>query len=165
MAQSQNQMIELITDKKKLSCNSRSSETMYIDDLAEYNCVLLATNEMKFQISWVCIQLILYTQLAETHMGMKNVNTFWLSEIIYDLTLVLSSHVFLLGMLFHIQVFKSSSIKTAEQLYSLSILNRLNQQELPLQNDLLDKFIFCMMVCKKDDIQITHERQLITSSL
>ncbi|ODH12935.1 hypothetical protein ACO22_07766 [Paracoccidioides brasiliensis] len=69
MAQSQDskllqQMIKLITDKKKLSCNLKPPETMYIDNLAEYNCVLLVTNEMKFQISWVCIQLILYTQLA-----------------------------------------------------------------------------------------------------
>ncbi|KGM91454.1 uncharacterized protein PADG_12475 [Paracoccidioides brasiliensis Pb18] len=69
-------------------------------------------------------------------------NTFWLPEIIYDLTLVLSPHAFLLGMLFHIQAFKSSSIKTAEQLYSLGILDRLNQQELPLRDDLLDKFVF-----------------------
>ncbi|KLJ12185.1 hypothetical protein EMPG_12753, partial [Blastomyces silverae] len=37
-----------------------------------------------------------------------------LLKIIYNLTLILSSHVFLLRMLFHIQMFKSLSIKTAE---------------------------------------------------
>ncbi|KMW68180.1 hypothetical protein BDDG_12625 [Blastomyces dermatitidis ATCC 18188] len=83
---------------------------------------------------------------------MKDINTFCLPEIIYNPTLVLSPHIFLLGMLFHIQLFKSLSIKTTEQLYSLSILNELNQQELSLQNDLLNKFIICMMVCEGDDV-------------
>ncbi|KAL2374951.1 hypothetical protein RJ035_001618 [Blastomyces gilchristii] len=55
-------------------------------------------------------------------------------------------------------LFKSLSIKTAEQLYSLGILNELNQQELSLQNDLLDKFIICMVICEGDDVWITYER-------
>ncbi|KMP09285.1 hypothetical protein CIRG_09455 [Coccidioides immitis RMSCC 2394] len=36
-------------------------------------------------------------------LGIKNVNTFLLPEVIYDLTLILSLHVLLLGMLFHIK--------------------------------------------------------------
>ncbi|KGM91455.1 uncharacterized protein PADG_12476 [Paracoccidioides brasiliensis Pb18] len=63
MAQSQD-VIELIADEKKLSRNPRPPGTMYVDDLAEYNCVLLTTNEMEFQVGWARIQLILYTQLA-----------------------------------------------------------------------------------------------------
>ncbi|PGG98902.1 hypothetical protein GX51_06549 [Blastomyces parvus] len=170
MTQSQN-VIKLITDEKKLNHDPRPSGTMYVNNLAEYNRVLLMTNEMEFQLTGVTAnQPDALTQLhycdlmltlvrnphsstphlcvgltalfTKTHLGMKNANTFWLPEIIYDPTLVLSPHVFLLGMLFHIQAFKSPSIRTAEQLYSLGILDRLNQQELPLRDGLLDKFIF-----------------------
>ncbi|OJD16129.1 hypothetical protein AJ78_03709 [Emergomyces pasteurianus Ep9510] len=206
MSQSQD-VIELIADEKKLNRDPRPPGTMYVDDLAEYNRVLLTTNEMEFQVGWARIQLILYTQLAgvtanrpdaltqlrycdlvltlvrdphsstprlcvgltalftKTHLGMKDANTFWLPEIIYDPTLVLSPHVFLLGMLFHIQAFKSPSIRTAEQLYSLGILDGLNQQELPMRDDLLDKFVFCMVVREGDGVRIAHERRLTTSSL
>ncbi|OJD18344.1 hypothetical protein ACJ73_08726 [Blastomyces percursus] len=44
-------------------------------------------------------------------------------------------------MLFHIQAFKSLSIKRPEYLYSLRVLNKLNQQELPLRDDLADQFV------------------------
>ncbi|ODH52419.1 hypothetical protein GX48_01482 [Paracoccidioides brasiliensis] len=110
----------------------------------------------------LCVVLI--THFTKAFLGMKDVNTFRLPEIIYDPTLVLSPHVFL-GMLFHIEVFKSPSLKTPEQLYSLRILDRLNQQELPLRDDLANKFIFCMVVREGDGVRIAHERQLTTSLL
>ena len=37
---------------------------MYVEDLAEYARVLLATREMTFQLGWLRIQLILFCQLA-----------------------------------------------------------------------------------------------------
>ncbi|ODH43977.1 hypothetical protein ACO22_00949 [Paracoccidioides brasiliensis] len=111
----------------------------------------------------LCVVLI--THFTKAFLGMKDVNTFRLPEIIYDPTLVLSPHVFLLGMLFHIEVFKSPSLKTPERLYSLRILDRLNQQELPLRDDLANKFIFCMVVREGDGVRIAHERQLTTSLL
>jgi hypothetical protein len=52
---------------------------------------------------------------------------FMIPEIIYDPTLVLSPHVFLLGMLFKIRAFKSPSIDSPENLYSLDVLERLNE--------------------------------------
>jgi hypothetical protein len=38
---------------------------MYIEDLAEYTCMLLTTIEMSFQLGWLQIQLILFCQLAD----------------------------------------------------------------------------------------------------
>jgi hypothetical protein len=37
---------------------------MYVQNLAEYCCVLLAIIEMLFLIGWLCIQLILFSYLA-----------------------------------------------------------------------------------------------------
>jgi len=68
---------------------------------------------------------------------------FPIPEIIYDPTLVLSPHVFLLSMLFKAQAFKSPSIDSPERLYSLDVLDGLNEQELPLKDELGDDFVFC----------------------
>ncbi|KAH8651649.1 hypothetical protein BGZ60DRAFT_388194, partial [Tricladium varicosporioides] len=54
-------------------------------------------------------------------------NKFKILEIIYNPTLVLSPYTFILGILFKIQVFKSSSIISPEKLYSLNVLNRMNE--------------------------------------
>ena len=37
---------------------------MYVEDLAEFACVLLATTQMTFEISWLRVQLIIFCQLA-----------------------------------------------------------------------------------------------------
>ncbi|KKZ67419.1 hypothetical protein EMCG_06914 [[Emmonsia] crescens] len=79
-------------------------------------------------------------------LGKKASDTFTLSEIIYDPSLILSPHVFLLGMLFHFQAFKSPSLTSPERLYDLGVLEGLNQQKLPLRDDLRDKFLFCEAV-------------------
>ncbi|EQL28300.1 hypothetical protein BDFG_08919 [Blastomyces dermatitidis ATCC 26199] len=206
MAQAQD-VIELITDEKKLSREKRPGDPMYIDDLAEYLHVLLVTNEMEFLISWLHVELILFCQVAgvtgnrpdaltqlryrdleltlvwDPHSSAPHLfppltalflheltnspfsNTFWLPEIIYDPTLMLSPHVFLLGMLFHIQAFKSPGIRRPEDLYSLGVLNGLNQQELPLRDDLADLFVFCSAVREGGGIRIAHEIRLTTASV
>lgn len=63
--------------------------------------------------------------------------------IIYNPSLVLSPHVFLLGMLFRIQAFKNFSsegmvVDCPENLYNLGVLEGLGQQELKLKNGILD---------------------------
>ncbi|EER43787.1 conserved hypothetical protein [Histoplasma capsulatum H143] len=93
------------------------------------------------------------------------VQTLLLPEIIYDPTLVLSPHVFLLGMLFHIRAFKSPGIRRPEDLYSLGVLNGLNQQELPLRDDLADLFVFCSAVREGGGVRIAHETRLTTASV
>jgi hypothetical protein len=83
-------------------------------------------------------------------------NTFRLLEVIYDPTLILSPHVLLLGMLFHIKAFKSPSVDCPENLYSLNILRGLNEQGLPLRDDLADKYVFCKAVCQGKAVQLVY---------
>ena len=53
-------MINIIVIEKGLSNEKRESIIIYVDDLAEYARVFLATMEMTFEISWLCIQLIFF---------------------------------------------------------------------------------------------------------
>ena len=69
---------------------------------------------------------------------------FPIPEIIYNLMLVLSPYVFLLGMLFKAQAFKSLSIDYPERLYSLGILDSLNKQVLLLKEKLDNNF--CLLL-------------------
>ncbi|KAH9205594.1 hypothetical protein DL95DRAFT_317329, partial [Leptodontidium sp. 2 PMI_412] len=75
-------------------------------------------------------------------------NEFKIPEIIYDLTLILSLHVFLLGILFKARVFKSLSINYLEKLYSFKVLKGLNKQPLPLRDEINNEFIFYKAVRK-----------------
>ncbi|KAH6668376.1 hypothetical protein B0J14DRAFT_675079, partial [Halenospora varia] len=178
-------LVKVAAKEKELDDTKRESATMYVEDLAEYARVLLATREMTFKLGWLRIQLILFCQLAgitgnrpealvqlryrhlkltlirdHTHsrprlfieltaeftkgfLGMKDA---YIPEIIYDPTLVLSPHTFLLGMLFKVQAFKSPSIISPEKLYSLNVLDGMNEQQLPLKDELSDDFIFCQVV-------------------
>ena len=61
---------------------------------------------------------------------------------------MLSPHVFLLGMLFKARAFKSPSIDCPEKLYSLKVLEGLNEQPLPLRDEINDEFIFYKAIRK-----------------
>jgi hypothetical protein len=89
-----------------------------------------------------------------------NRNTFPIPEIIYNPTLMLSPHIFLLGMLFKAQAFKSLSIDSLKRLYSLNVLDSLNEQALPLREELDKDFIFCQAVCKAHGVCITYKLKL-----
>ena len=52
---------------------------------------------------------------------------FLIPEIIYNLILVLSPHVFLLSIFFKAQAFTSLSINSLEKVYSLDVLDNLNK--------------------------------------
>ncbi len=49
---------------KELDNTKWASVTMYVRDLAEFACVLLATTQMTFAISWLRIQEIFFCQLG-----------------------------------------------------------------------------------------------------
>jgi hypothetical protein len=78
---------------------------------------------------------------------------------------VFSYHVFLLGMLFKVQVFKFPGITSPEKLYSLDVLNGLNEQPLPLKEAIDDDFVFCQAVREAYPVRINYERQLMTASI
>lgn len=56
---------------------------------------------------------------------------------------MLSPYVFLLRMLFKAQAFKSPSIDSPKKLYSLDVLDKLNEQALLLKEKLDKDFFFC----------------------
>jgi hypothetical protein len=58
------QVLKVVAKEKELDDTKRESATMYVEDLAEYARVLLATREMTFKLGWFRIQLILFCQLA-----------------------------------------------------------------------------------------------------
>jgi integrase len=58
------QLIKAVAEVKKLDYGKRESATMYVQDLAEFARVVLATTEMSFDIGWLRVQLILFFQLA-----------------------------------------------------------------------------------------------------
>jgi hypothetical protein len=92
-------------------------------------------------------------------------NEFKIPEIIYDPTLVLSPHTFLLGMLFRVQAFKSPSIVSPEKLYSLNVLDDMNEQQLPLKDELSDDFVFCRTVQTACGVALAQQSQLSSDSV
>ncbi|CZR66010.1 uncharacterized protein PAC_15910 [Phialocephala subalpina] len=87
-------------------------------------------------------------------------NEFKIPEIIYDPTLVLSPHIFLLGILFKARAFKSPSIDCPERLYSLKVLKGLNEQPLPLRDEMNNEFIFYQAVREAQGVRVARELQL-----
>jgi Protein of unknown function (DUF3435) len=78
---------------------------------------------------------------------------------------VLSPHTFLLGMLFKVQAFKSPSIVSPEKLYSLNVLDRMNEQQLPLRDELSDDFIFCKVIETACGTRPAQQLQLSSNSV
>ncbi|OJJ86988.1 uncharacterized protein ASPGLDRAFT_32731 [Aspergillus glaucus CBS 516.65] len=94
--------------------------------------------------------IFLKPDFTKRFLGKKGANEFKIPEIIFDLTLVLSPHVCLLSMLFHIKGFKKISttgpvLDSPEKLYILGVLDGKGQQELKQKDEILDKFVFCQV--------------------
>jgi Protein of unknown function (DUF3435) len=90
---------------------------------------------------------------------------FSIPEILFDPTLILSPHVFLLGMLFRLQAFKSPLVNSPEQLYELGVLRGLNKQDLPLKDEFLDQFVFCQAIRASDGVRMALDQRLSGGSL
>ncbi|OJD13528.1 hypothetical protein AJ78_06036 [Emergomyces pasteurianus Ep9510] len=165
-----------MTTEKELALVEWSKKNMYIEDVVEFAQVVLIITEMTFlaaiivshlsailhlQYQDIVLTLIrvpdsgrprlfifLKPEFTKRFLGDKAPNEFKILEIIFDSTLVLSLHICLLTMLFHIEEFKSIStsepvLDCAEKLYSVKMLNDKRQQPLLLKNELLNKFVFC----------------------
>jgi hypothetical protein len=68
-------------------------------------------------------------------------------------------------MLFKVQAFKSPSIVSPEKLYSLNILNGMNEQQLPLKDELSDDFIFCQTIDTAYGVRLARQLQLSSDSV
>jgi hypothetical protein len=65
-------------------------------------------------------------------------------------------------MLFKAKAFKSPNITSLKKFYSLKVLNGLNEQRLPLKEELDDEFIFWQGVRESASVHIAHELQATT---
>ncbi|GAB1202546.1 hypothetical protein APSETT445_001164 [Aspergillus pseudonomiae] len=111
-----------------------------------------------------------YKEISRKEGTVLDRNEFKIPEIIFDPTLALSPHVFLLGMLFHIKGFKSISttgpvLDSPEKLYSLTVPEGLGQQKLKLKDELLGKYVFCQTIRETTGFRIALEIKLLASTL
>ncbi|KAH8659526.1 C2H2 finger domain protein [Ilyonectria robusta] len=81
-------------------------------------------------------------EFTKTYLGEKETKTFTIPEIIFDPSLMLSPHAFLLGILFRHQAFQSPSLTSSQQLDKLDIHPGEFELPLPLRDDLKDVCIF-----------------------
>lgn len=68
--------------------------------------------------------------------------TFPLPETLFNPSLLLSPHVFLLGIIFRYRAFRASSLTSPEQLANLDIYPGERELPLPLQDDLENAYVF-----------------------
>ncbi|EER38348.1 conserved hypothetical protein [Histoplasma capsulatum H143] len=135
IAQAQN-VITFVADKKKLSQRERPKGIMYVDNLAEFTRMILATTtNMLFLIGQLKIQLILFCHLA----GIVNRKPARSSA--------------------------GTPLPTPSTLYDLGVLNSLNQRKVPLRNNLDDRFVFCQAVREGDAVHLVHELKPSSSSV
>ncbi|KAH8652841.1 C2H2 finger domain protein [Ilyonectria robusta] len=91
--------------------------------------------------------LIQFTpEFTKTYLGTKDAKTFTVPETIFDPTLLLSPHAFLLGILFRHRAFLASYLVSAVQLDNLDIHPDDRELRLPLRDDLDDVPLFRLAV-------------------
>ncbi|KAE8413590.1 hypothetical protein BDV36DRAFT_286879 [Aspergillus pseudocaelatus] len=104
-------------------------------------------------------------KFAKKYMGITQANTFPLPEIIYNPSLMLSPHTFLLGILFHDDTFRAPGIKSMEDLRRLCVEDGRQQMEVPLKWDKAKYYVFCKVKCVRDKIQIYRDQPISQSTL
>ncbi|KAF2193597.1 C2H2 finger domain protein [Zopfia rhizophila CBS 207.26] len=87
------------------------------------------------------ILLELTYEFTKTFLGPKAPNTFPIPEILFDPSLVLSPHVFLLGLMFADDVFSTPGL-APEHLSQLDIRPGCNALELPLKPEMAHTYVF-----------------------
>ncbi|KAI9763719.1 MAG: hypothetical protein M1839_006317 [Geoglossum umbratile] len=81
-------------------------------------------------------------EFTKQFLGVKDANKFPLPEIIFDPSLILSPHVFLLGLIFADRAFAAPNLTSAGQLSRLDIRPGYQQLELLLKPSMLDIPVF-----------------------
>ncbi|KAJ6085804.1 hypothetical protein N7499_005433 [Penicillium canescens] len=151
-------VLTIVTTKKNLCFDRRQKATIYIEDVAEFARVFLlyyqlaaitssrprALLNLRYRDLILTLvrdlnshlpRLFIYIrpEFTKSFLSKKESNTFPIPEVIFDPTLVLSPHVFLLGLLFRIGAFKTLSkdgrvINYLENLYSLRLRYRIKRR-------------------------------------
>ncbi|KAH8710290.1 hypothetical protein GQ44DRAFT_714462 [Phaeosphaeriaceae sp. PMI808] len=104
-------------------------------------------------------------EFTKEFLGIKDMNTFPLPEIMYDETLIFSPHVFLLGMLFCDQAFAAYNLTSPEELSRLDIAPDRNELPLRLNPELENVPVFRKAVRTPDGWAISPTEPLPYSTL
>ncbi|EFY90641.1 hypothetical protein J3458_013381 [Metarhizium acridum] len=87
--------------------------------------------------------LIRFTlEFTKSYLGTKDAKTFTIPEMMFDPSLLLSPHAFLLGILFRHQAFRACQLTSPRQLDELDIHPGERELPLPLRSDLKEVCIF-----------------------
>ncbi|KAF1814282.1 hypothetical protein P152DRAFT_465179 [Eremomyces bilateralis CBS 781.70] len=104
-------------------------------------------------------------EFTKSFLGIKDMNTFPIPEIIYDPSLIYSPHVLLLGLIFDDQAFAAPSLTSPKQLSRLDIEPGHNQLLLPLRSDLDDVPIFRKAIKTPEGWEISKDEPLEYSTI
>ncbi|KAF1809568.1 C2H2 finger domain protein [Eremomyces bilateralis CBS 781.70] len=104
-------------------------------------------------------------EFTKSFLGIKDINTFPIPEIIYDPSLIYSPHVLLLGLIFDDQAFAAPSLTSPDQLSMLDIEPGQNQLLLPLRSDLDDVPIFRKAIKTPEGWEISKDEPLEYSTI
>ncbi|KKA16204.1 C2H2 finger domain protein [Rasamsonia emersonii CBS 393.64] len=159
------------------SIKGREKSAMYVEDLAKVVETVISTTKKKFGHRQHRIELcgphrivIEFTfEFTKEFLGAKDENTFILPEIIFDPSLILSPHVFLLGLLFADRAFArvdgEEVLMSAEQLLRLRIPDECNELQLTLDPALDNIPVFRQSERTLEGITISLDKALPYSTL
>ncbi|KAK3687910.1 C2H2 finger domain protein [Podospora appendiculata] len=158
-------VLEKLAKKHGLSSKRRENRCMTIDTLKEEIHTTLSTTKKSFDLGELRILalrfgdiqvmvarnpgggphniLIWFTlEFTKTYLGEKDAKSYPIPEILHDPSLLLSPHVFLLGILFRHRVFRSPMLVSAKQLHHLNIHPGEVELLLPFRADMKDVCVF-----------------------
>lgn len=95
----------------------------------------------------------------------ENRNTFVLPEIIYDVSLVFSPHVFLFGLLFHATAFENSRLRSMEDVRMLFPEDGCQEMPLPLKQEMKHYYIFCKVDVVDGQVRILRDTPMTAATL
>ncbi|KAF7184219.1 hypothetical protein CNMCM7691_004844 [Aspergillus felis] len=81
-------------------------------------------------------------EFVKSILGMSNVNTFVLPEIVYGISLVFSPHVLLFIVLFYVNAFEAPHLTSMEALRRLLVEDGRQEMQLPLKKEMDDYYVF-----------------------
>ncbi|KAI9771037.1 MAG: hypothetical protein M1839_002973 [Geoglossum umbratile] len=158
-------ILRKLVKKHKLTKGKREKTAMYVEDLVEYLQTNLTTTKKRYTHGRHPLLNLRYRDIVVTllrdpnsgphrilieftceftkqFLGVKYANKFPLPEIIFDPSLILSPHVFLLGLIFADRAFAAPNLTSAGQLSGLDIRPGYQQLELLLRPSMLDVPVF-----------------------
>jgi hypothetical protein len=82
-----------------------------------------------------------------------------------DPTLIFSPHVFLFGILFHLDAFEADGLRSMEEVRRLLVEDGCEQMELYLKPDVEEHFLFCMTKVIDGVPEIQWDKPILPSTM